>query len=122
MLQMELSPAQAEIVREICDLQIMALTNLSQKPMDAELEEILQEIEHPRTPYYEWINKGILLFNRVRLSPDLFLKELTGDYMRAFRHILATQGDNIFADRPNAVRNLWRKILIIDGPIDVTQN
>jgi len=116
---LELTLPQAEIIKEICRMELLGLQELIDSPPDKDLYEIWQEaakqtgLNHSGH-YYLWLKEGHKIFTRVLNRPELLVELITGDYMRIFRHILATHEETIFAEKPIAVKNLWRKIFFYE--------
>ena len=117
MLQLELTKPQISIIKEICGIEIEALTQIIEDGPEDESKFIIEqhegvteedlkvEVARMRTEFFQVLEKPALLF------------QLEEDHISIFKHVLLNleeaedrDEDCVTVKYPMAVKNIWRKL------------
>lgn len=112
----QFTPAQSEIIRDICFKQLDSLRRLYQnKPMGSILiEDELKEHNIKLEDFKDEIENKLFKFKQLSKNHKT-LASMTKEDLSAFRHILANLEDQYKNRYPKAVSNLWQKLFFIEG-------
>ena len=107
---------QVTLIRAICVHQMDSLKRIINNNMacdDIDLTMYLIENEVDRDEFQRSLYKGIARFETIHKEPD-DLRLLDQGEISMFKHLLANIESNWVGKYPNAVRNLWSRLNIIE--------
>lgn len=112
----QFTPAQSEIIKDICFKQLDSLRRLYQnKPMGSILiENELKEHNIKIEDFKDEIENKLFKFKQLSRNHKT-LATMTKEDLSVFRHILANLEDQYKNRYPKAVSNLWQKLFFIEG-------
>lgn len=121
MIKSIFTEAQGNIIRFICSIEFKALEDIM---LETELgqyadegfthEELLDSVGCDRSDFDEALIETYNQFQNLHDNPNL-LFELSDHDRIIFRQVLRLYQDDLDDTYPNALRNLWDKITIIDA-------
>jgi len=121
MIKSIFTEAQSNIIRFICSIEFKALKDIT---LEVELgeyadegfthEELLESVECDRSDFDEALIETYNQFQNLHENPNL-LFELSEHDRIIFRQVLRLYEDEISVRFPNALKNLWDKITIIEA-------
>lgn len=107
---------QITLIRAICVYQMDSLNRIINNNMacdDIDLTMYLIENEVGKDEFQKSLYKGIARFETIYKEPD-DLRLLDQEEISMFKHLLANIENNWLSRYPNAVRNLWSRLNIIE--------
>lgn len=121
MIKSIFTEAQSNIIRMICSIEFKALEDIT---LEVELgeysdegfthEELLDSVGCDRSDFDEALIETYNQFQSLHENPNL-LFELSEHDRIIFRQVLRLYDDEISQRYPNALKNLWDKITIIEA-------
>lgn len=112
----DFTPAQSEIIKDICFKQLDSLRRLYQnKPLGSiKIENELKEHNVKLEDFREELENKLFKFKQLSRNHKT-LTSMTQEDLSVFRHILANIEDHYNKKYPKAVSNLWQKLFFIEG-------
>src|SRR3990167_6166337 len=109
----EFTPNQQQIIRDICKTQIESLTRLYEQDSATDVELVLAQYGADKIDFKLEVASTIEKFRSIIYDPTS-LPRLEVLNISIFRHILANV-EHEYIDRwPNAVGNLWVKLFLLE--------
>lgn len=109
----EFTPLQKQIIRDICKTQIESLTRLYEKDSAVDVELVLAQYGADKIDFKLEVASTIKHFEAVINDPSI-LPGLGQLNISIFRHILSNVEGKYLEAWPNAVNNLWAKLFLLE--------
>lgn len=112
---LDFTKAQAKIIREICSYQLLSLKRLynGEDHSDEDIIMYLIKNEVSQVEFRESLEKSIECFEQVHNDPA-DLRILDDEDISMFRHLLTNLEDEYKDEYPNAIKNLWSRLFILE--------
>jgi len=115
MIDTELSKAQNLIIKRICQYQLDSLNRIlnDETHTEIDIKMFLIENDCDENDFQETLSSDIAKFENLFHNPN-DLRVLAKEELSQFRHLLANLRQDYKDKYPNAYRNLWERLYIIE--------